>query len=128
MRQFLLVIALSIPLPGCVLAKQTENEPLHPDRVAKLVPGTSTGKEVVELLGAPTEVVQLGRRSAYRYEFLAKKETGLLLLVVNLFNSDARADRVWVFFDEHDVLTHVASSMHADQARYAMPWSSVHDK
>ncbi len=128
MRQFLLLAALSIALPGCLLSKQTQNEPLHAERIAHLVPGTTTAKEVVELLGAPTEVVQLGKRTTYRYDYTATKNTGLWLIAVYLSNSDTRADRAWVFFDEHEVLTHVASSLHADEASYAMPWNSARSK
>ena len=125
MRQFILLVTLSIALQGCYLARQTQNDPLHAERIARLVPGTSTAKEVVEVLGAPTEVVQLGRRTAYEYDYTATKDTGLSLLVVWLRNTDTRADRAWVFFDEHEVLTHVASSLHASDASYALPWQSV---
>ena len=57
--------------------------------------------------------------------YTATKDTGLSLLVVWLRNTDTRADRAWVFFDEHEVLTHVASSLHASDASYALPWQSV---
>src|SRR5690349_15764356 len=124
MRQLILIAALAVALPGCYLARQTQNDPLHTDRIASLVPGTSTAKDVVVALGAPTEVVQLGKRSAYRYDYTETKDTGVLLLVVGLFNSDTRADRAWVFFDEHDILTHVASSLRAADASYALPWQS----
>ena len=128
MRHFLLVCLLSITLPGCYISRQTQNDPLHAGRIAQLAPGTSTAAQVVEALGAPTEVVQLGKRTAYRYDYTATKDTGVLLLVVGLFNSDTRADRVWVFFDEREILTHVASSLRASDAKYAMPWQSVRGK
>ncbi|MEO6711143.1 MAG: hypothetical protein ABI054_07885 [Planctomycetota bacterium] len=128
MRQLLLLGILSLALPGCYIARQTQNDPLHADRIAQLVPGTSTAAQVVEALGAPTEVVQLGKRTAYRYDYTATKDTGLLLVVVGLFNSDTRADRAWVFFNEQEVLTHVASSLHAKDARYAMPWQTIRSR
>lgn len=125
MRHMICLCFVVLLLPACVLSRQTENEPLHADRVAGLVPGKSTAKEVVAALGAPTEVVQLGRRTAYSYEHAAKKTAGVVLFVVNLWNSDTRADRAWVFFDENDVLTHVAASLHAADASWALPWQSV---
>ncbi len=128
MRQFLFVLPLTFLLPGCLLSRQTQNEPLHADRFAALVPGTTTAKQTVEILGAPTDVVQLGRRTAYRYEFTVAKDSGLVLFLVNFFNSDTRADRAWVFFDSEELLTHVAVSLHGIDASYSMPWQEVRDR
>lgn len=108
---------------SCVISREYVNEDLDPARLDELVPGTTTARQVVEILGAPAEVVQLGRRSAYRYEHVQEKLTGLTLVFVVFFlNSDTQSDRLWVFFDETDVLTHVASTFEADEAEYAMPW------
>jgi hypothetical protein len=128
MRQLLFVLCLSTLLPGCILARHTNNEPIHADRIARLVPGKTTAKEAVEILGAPTEVVQLGKRTAYRYDHSVTKDTGVVLFLINVFNSDTRADRAWVFFDEHEILTHVAGNLHAADASYALPWQSVRDR
>lgn len=125
MRSFLVALLAAPLLSGCFLAKRTQNEPLDGARIATLQPGQTDARQVVEWLGAPTEVVQLGRRSAYRYDHSHTKDTGVFLLVLGLFNSDTRADRLWVFFDENDVLTHVASSLRADHARHALPWQDV---
>jgi hypothetical protein len=125
MRNLILLALLTVLLPGCLLSRKTQNEPLHGAALAQLVPGRTTAKEAVALLGAPTEVVQLGKRTAYRYDHARTKDAGLVLILVNFYNSDTRADRAWVFFDENDVLTHFAASLHADQASWAMPWQSV---
>lgn len=106
----------------------TVNEPLDVAAVRALEPGRSTAAEVVEVLGAPTDVVPLGRRSAYRYEAQATKATALVLLVLNMGTVDRRADRVWVFFDERDVLTHVAATFASHRPRYGMPWRDVHSE
>ena len=126
MRSFLLASLCSLA-PACVVSRSTENEPLPRGAIESLRPGTSTAREVVELLGAPVDVVQLGKRSAYRYEFTRAKRAGLILVVVLLYNLDQRADRVWVFFDENQVLTHVGVSLESDRAEYAMPWEDLHD-
>lgn len=124
MRHLTLLLVLAL-LPGCFLARSTVNEPLAPEAVNRLEPGVTTAAEVVRLLGAPTEVVQLGRRSAYRFDATTSKRTGLWLLVVFLAGSDTRSDRVWVFFDEAGVLTHVGSTFDNDDPRYSLPWNSV---
>jgi hypothetical protein len=117
-----LAAALAV-LPACLIVRDTTNEPLQAEVLAQLTPGATTAAQAVELLGAPTEIVQLGFRSAYRYEFGAAKRAALFLIVINLSNTDARADRIWLFFDQDDLLTHVGSSFDADDARYALPWS-----
>lgn len=121
---------LALPLvlaPACAVARSTDNEPLAAERLAKLTPGTSTAKDVVAMLGAPVDVVQLGKRSAYLYSYTATKRAGLWLVVVGLYNVDTRSDRAWVFFDENQVLTHLGTTLAGDQAEYAMPYENVHD-
>ncbi len=118
---------LSLLTTSCVIARTDQNEPLEADRLVALQPGTTNAREVVELLGAPVDVVQLGRRSAYRYDFTSSKRAGLFLLVVVLYNQDTRSDRAWVFFDENQVLTHVATTFQGGATRYAMPWQELHE-
>ena len=121
-----LSLLLSIPA-GCAFARQDVNEALDVATVRALVPGTTTAREVVERLGAPTDVVQLGRRTAYRYDATSAKSTLLILLLVNFANQDTRSDRVWVFFDEKDVLTHCGATFGTHRTQYAMPWEDVHE-
>jgi hypothetical protein len=72
-------------------------------------------------MGAPAEVVQLGRRTAWRYEYKVEKQAAVLVLVLGLRGMDIQSDRVWVFFDEEQKLTHVGSSFASEQASYALP-------
>ena len=126
---FSVFCALSLlSLPGCIMARQSDNEPLDAARIAQLVPGKTTAKEVVDLLGAPTEVVQLHKRSAYHYEHTVTKHSGLIMLVLNFGHSDARSDRLWVFFDENDKLMAVGNTLASHHTQYAMPWENVHEK
>jgi hypothetical protein len=121
------VLPLLLLLPACAFARQDVNEPIDIPTVRGFVPGTTTAREVVERLGAPTDVVQLGRRTAYRYDGATTKSTVLFLLLINFANQDTRADRVWVFFDEKDVLTHFGASFGTHRTQYAMPWEDVHE-
>src|SRR5215471_1331124 len=123
-----LAALLLLPLGSCIMARQVDNEPLDPVKIKSLVPGKTTAKQVVELLGAPTEVVQLHKRSAYRYEHTMTKYAGLVLLLINFGQSDSRSDRLWVFFDENDVLTAVGDTLASHHTQYAMPWENVHEK
>ena len=122
----LLSLGLLFTLNSCFLSRSTVNQPLEPSLFAKLDPGKSTARDVVLLLGAPNEVVQLGGRSAYRYDFTNLKRSGFTLIVVSFLNEDTRADRAWLFFDAHDVLTHVGTTFEGRHAHYAMPWQDIH--
>ena len=121
------VLASMVSLAACAVARQDTNEPLDARVVHSLQPGITTAREVTERLGAPTEVVQLGRRTAYRYDATSAKSTLLILLLVNFANQDTRSDRVWVFFDEKDVLTHCGATFGTHRTQYALPWEDVHE-
>ncbi len=121
------VLPFLLLLPACAFARQDVNEPIDVPSVRAFVPGTTTAREVVERLGAPTDVVQLGKRTAYRYDGATTKSTVLFLLLINFANQDTRADRVWVFFDDNDVLTHCGASFGTHRTQYAMPWEDVHE-
>src|SRR5690606_17517603 len=73
-------------------------------------------------------VVQLGERSAYRFDHEVTKAAALILLLVNLGATDTRSDRLWVFFDENGVLTHYGASLEAHRTQYALPWEDVHEE
>lgn len=122
-----LAVCTVLTLAACAIGRQETNGPIDAQVVATLKPGVTTAKEVVEKLGAPTDVVQLGRRVAYRYDASATKSAGLFLLVFNMFGQDTRSDRVWVFFDEQDVLTHYGASLAVHRTQYALPWEDVHE-
>ncbi|MBI5365014.1 MAG: outer membrane protein assembly factor BamE [Planctomycetes bacterium] len=119
---------LALPLllaPACFISRDTVNVPLVQKTITELTPGKTTAKEVTALLGAPHEVVQLGKRTAYRYDYTTTKRAGFSILIVSFLNQDTRQDRAWLFFDDADVLTHVGSSLEAEGAAYAMPWMDV---
>ena len=121
-----LLLSTLLLLPACALARQDTNEPLEAQLIRSLQPGKTTARDVVERLGAPTEVVQLGR-TAYRYDASATKSTVLFLLLINFANQDTRTDRLWVFFDENNLLTHHGAWYGTHRPQYAMPWEDVHE-
>lgn len=115
------VLALALPLAGCFLSRSTSNPPLPPEAVAAIVPGESSADDVTRLLGAPNEVVQLGRRSAWKYEHTVEKQSAAFLVLLGLRGVDTQADRVWVFFDEDHRVMHVGSLFQASEAEYDVP-------
>ena len=125
MKKFLF---LALFLPACALGRAAENEPLDQEKIAQLRAGTTTSKEVVELLGAPVDIVQLGHRSAYLYKHIREKSTGIVLLVFNALRQDQRQDRLWVFFDEKGTLTHFGSTFEAENTQIAWPLRDIYKK
>jgi len=123
-----LLALLALLACGCAIARTAENEPLDPALIEKLVPGKTTALETVELMGAPVDVVQLGRRSAYLYRHTREKSTGIVLIVFNMLNQDHREDRLWVFFDEAGTLTHLGSTLEADRTQVATPFKDLYEQ
>lgn len=128
MKAFPVLVALTVPLfSSCFIARNTANEPLQAQRMDVLRPGVSTAGEVAATLGAPNEVVQLGKRMAWRYDFSTAKTAGFSIILLTLINEDARSDRAWLFFDENSILAYTGRTLEANDAEYAMPWQDVHD-
>lgn len=122
--KLLLAICCCLLLPSCLLGRNHVNRPIDAVAYERLAPGTSTVQDVAELLGAPAEVVELGSGSAWRYEYVQSKRTGLWLILIGFLNDDTQSDRVWVFFDAEGRLTHAASTLQADRAEWELPWGS----
>ena len=122
-----LLLSLLI-LPACAFARQDQNEPLNAEAFAMLKPGETTAGEAVTLLGAPMDVVQIGRRSAYRWDFTEAKTAATVLIVFNMVNQDTRQDRIWLFFDENNVLSHKGGTFEGHRAQYAFPWEDLYEE
>ena len=121
----LLAVAASLPLGGCFWSRETVNEPLDALTLAQLRPGKTTAQDAVALLGGPNEVIQLGRRSAYRYDYSQLKQAGFTVIVLTFINRDTREDRAWLFFDENQVLSHYGTTLSGARAEFVMPWQKL---
>ena len=128
MRSSFLVLLLWLT-SACAMVRATENEPLDALSLRSLRPGVTSARDAVELLGAPDDIVQLGKRSAYRYRFTSTKTAVLapIPFVLLFYNVDKRSDLAWLFFDENQVLTHLGVTLEGAKNEYAMPWEDVHD-
>jgi hypothetical protein len=115
-------LALLLLAPSCFISRDTNNEPLSRQRMETFEPGKSTAADVANVLGAPNEVVQLGKRMAWRYDFTNAKTAGFSIIILTFINSDARADRAWFFFDENSVLQYAGRTLQAEGSEYLMPW------
>ncbi len=83
----------------------------------ELVNGTSTRKDVLTLLGPPSQVIALGGETALYYLFEHSEGEGLILIVYNRMRINTRYDRAIFFFDEDDTLTECAKRLYpADES------------
>ena len=119
----LLALAALALASSCFIQRDRVNTRIERPSYEQLVPGTSTAEDVLMTLGAPMDVVQIGRRSAWRYDYTETKDTALWLVVVLLSHSDTVQVRVWVFFDEEGLLTNVGATLEGGDAEYKLPWS-----
>jgi hypothetical protein len=125
----LLLLALALPLSGCFLTREMVNEPIAPasvEAVAKLTPHHSTQSDALALLGAPEQVVELYKRSAWLYRHVESKRVWLWLGPLLLTNVDEQSDRVWCFFDEEGRYVCSGASLRAESAEFTMPWTDPH--
>jgi len=78
----------------------------------QLVNGQSTRRDVLALLGPPSQVIALDGESALYYLFEHSEGQGLVLLLYNRMRIDTRYDRAIFFFDKNDVLTEFATRLY----------------
>ena len=78
----------------------------------QLVNGESTRKDVLSLLGPPSQLIALDGETALYYLFEHSEGEGLILIVYNRMRIDTRYDLAIFFFDEKDVLTEFSTRVH----------------
>ena len=88
----------------------------QPEVVSSLVEGKSTCRDVLKLLGPPSQVISLDGETALYYLFEYSKGEGLILIVYNRVHIDTQYDRAIFFFDENDVLTESATHIQTRNA------------
>ncbi|MDG1050465.1 MAG: hypothetical protein P8M11_12010 [Planctomycetota bacterium] len=115
-----LLMAISV-LPGCFFSRSRTNPELSPELASQIIPNQSTAGDVTRVLGAPNEVVQLGLRTAWRYEHTVEKQSAAFLVFLGLRGVDTQSDRVWVFFDTDGNVTNVGTQFQASEAEYDVP-------
>lgn len=84
--------------------------------VGQLTRGQSTRREVLALLGPPSQVIALEGETVLYYLFERSQGDGLILLLYNRMTIDTRYDRAIFFFDENDILTDFSSHVAAPDA------------
>jgi outer membrane protein assembly factor BamE (lipoprotein component of BamABCDE complex) len=74
-----------------------------------LVRGETSRKDVLRLLGPPSQVIALEEESVLYYLFERSRGDGVILIVYNRMEINTHYDRAILFFDENDILTDFAT-------------------
>jgi hypothetical protein len=122
MRKLIALAATVAVLNGCYVSKKKDDRPWPSEIVARIVVGKTTKAEVLQLLGPPKQIIRLLESEAYMYIAPVEKNSGLVLLVLNLSRSDRQYDAVTVIINRQDIVTAVGSRFTADEASYGPPW------
>jgi outer membrane protein assembly factor BamE (lipoprotein component of BamABCDE complex) len=122
MRKIPALVAALVALSGCYVSKKKDDRPWPAEVVSKIEVGKTTKAEVLKLLGPPKQIIRLLESEAYMYVASVEKNSGLVLLVLNLSRSDRQYDAVTVIINRQDVVTAVGSRFSADEASYGPPW------
>lgn len=104
---------LAIILTGCVQYESKRGvEVTWQDTVTHhLVPGETTRKDVLALLGPPSQVISLEEESVLYYLFERSVGDGMILILYNRIEIDTHYDRAILFFNEDDILTDYATKI-----------------
>src|SRR5215831_6893610 len=122
MRNLIAVSAALFALSGCYVSKKMDDRPWPANVVSQIEVGKTTKAEVLKLLGPPKQIIRLLESEAYMYVASVEKNSGLVMIVLNLSRSDRQYDAVTVIINRQDVVTAVGSRFSGDEASYGLPW------
>ena len=114
-RALLISLTLLIALTGgCVQFESKRGVEVNWQETVteQLVNGQSTRRDVLEILGPPSQVRALENESALYYLFEHSGGEGMILIVYNRIRIDTRYDRAIFFFDENNILTEYSTHLH----------------
>ena len=105
-RIALLLLSISL-LQACVMYDNKRGVEVNWDAnaLSQLSEGKSTRKDVLELLGPPSQIISLHDESAFYYLFSDSAAKGFVTMFYNRVDIETTYDRAVFFFDSNDVLT-----------------------
>jgi outer membrane protein assembly factor BamE (lipoprotein component of BamABCDE complex) len=94
----LLFLALSL-LTGCSISDRRDGVPNRwQARAAEFRPGVTREKDVLEILGPPSEVIDIGSRTVFYYLLEETHSEALSLILITKAETRVRYDRAIFFF------------------------------
>jgi outer membrane protein assembly factor BamE (lipoprotein component of BamABCDE complex) len=113
----LVIIICASVVTGCVRFKSKRGVEVawQGQVVEQLKTGSSTRRDVLDILGPPSQVISLDEETVLYYLFEKAEGEGVILIVYNTIKIDTRYDRAIFFFDENDVLTDFSTRVHTHE-------------
>ena len=110
----LIAVVCAITLQACVQyeSKRGVDVNWQSSVTQQLTRGESTRKDVLALLGPPSQVISMEDETVLYYLFERAKGSGVILILYNRMKIDTRYDRAIFFFDENDVLTEYSTHIY----------------
>ena len=108
----LVVCVLTLAMSACVVGRQYIGTPLTVTPEEVITPGVTTMSEVLEALGAPTQIQRRREGEVFIYSYVRKNSSGLRIVEpvvtrITVFRYDKRqetSDRVEILFDKQRVV------------------------
>ncbi len=126
MKQILMLILALFFLFTCLgcfaFGTNKEYQPFDAEQLSAIEPGKTTAKDITDIFGAPTSIVEMSNGNAFIYQRSISKGTFIWLILLSFGNYDNQTDQVVFFFDNQDLLTHYGASLNADKASYGLPF------
>jgi hypothetical protein len=116
-RLLVCLLGLTVTLAGtsgCAFSRGDLGVPFREADIATIRKGQTTQADVVRLLGAPDNVIQIGNREAFHYyHYALKHATFLVFSRVNI-----AAAELYVIFNQHGLVDDVLFSKRTDKLRF----------
>jgi len=112
---YLLSVTLAlVEASGCAVSRGDLGMAFDEKDISAIKKGSATQADVVRLLGAPDNVIQLGDRDVFHYyHYTLKHGTFLVFSRVNI-----AADELYVFFDRHGIVDQVLFGPRTDKLEF----------
>jgi len=106
MLRIALALAAAAALSACVNTSSKRGVPTAWKKVGAnaFVEGETTRKDVLELLGPPSQILSLGDETAFYYMLERTNGEGVILILYNDRTETTSYDRAVFFFDRDGVL------------------------
>lgn len=101
-------------MSGCAFSRGDLGVPFSANDLASIQDGRTNEAQVVELLGAPDSIKEIGQHQVFHYyRYTLKHATVLVFTRVNIASDD-----LYIFFDQDGVVTQVLAGNQTNNLKF----------
>jgi outer membrane protein assembly factor BamE (lipoprotein component of BamABCDE complex) len=105
---------MALTIGGCAVSRGDLGDAIPAQTLAAVKPGETMMPQVIQILGAPESVQQLGDRTVFHYYHYALKHGTLLVFSrVNIASDD-----VFIFFDRDGIVQQILAGNRTDGLKF----------